>query len=126
MTGQVVVRSTPATAWIRLTTSRPSWFMLRACARTMTSYGPATLSAVETPGTSRRTATTLVVMPTSVWIKMYPAITLSPADLPRSQQLHGQKVTRRSAPVAADGSTDSATRHAGPVSGPASTAADQP
>jgi hypothetical protein len=40
-TEQVRVRVTPLMAWIRDTTNRPRASMLRASARTMTSYGPA-------------------------------------------------------------------------------------
>jgi len=39
-TGQVRVRVTPLMAWIRDTTSWPRASMLRASARTITSYGP--------------------------------------------------------------------------------------
>jgi hypothetical protein len=39
-TGQVRVRVTPVMAWIRDTTSWPRLSMLRASARTITSYGP--------------------------------------------------------------------------------------
>jgi hypothetical protein len=48
-TGQVRVRVTPLMAWMRDTTSWPRASMLRASARTMTSYGPATGWACWTP-----------------------------------------------------------------------------
>ena len=45
--------------------------MSRACARAMTSQGPARLAVSETPGKSRSAAATMAAWPAWVWIKMY-------------------------------------------------------
>src|SRR5664279_5590118 len=51
-TGQVSVRVMPETLCTRATTSLPSSSTLLASARTITSYGPVTSSALVTPGNS--------------------------------------------------------------------------
>src|SRR5207237_4097119 len=76
-TGQVRVHVMPSTAWILATTSLPSSSTLLASARTMTSYGPVTSSAEDTPLMAATSFATWAAFPTSVWIRMY-ALTMSP------------------------------------------------
>ena len=61
----------PSIAWIRATTSFPRSSTLSASARTITSYGPVTSSALVTPTVSRTALATDAAFPTSVWIRMY-------------------------------------------------------
>ena len=58
-TGQLIVRVTPSSAWTRRATSLASSSMSRACARAMTSSGPARLAVSETPGKPRSAAATM-------------------------------------------------------------------
>src|SRR4029079_14447834 len=70
-TGQVSVLVMPSRFCTFETTSLPSSSTLRASARTITSYGPVTSSAMVTPLTWAMAVATSAALPTSVWIKMY-------------------------------------------------------
>lgn len=59
-------------------TSRPRSSTLRAFARTITSYGPVTSSAIETPSMPEISVATDAALPTSVCIRMY-ASTIAPS-----------------------------------------------
>src|ERR1041384_7888690 len=63
---------------MRATTSWPSWSTVSASARTMTSYGPVTSSAVATPVMPEISEATAAALPTSVWMRMYACTTACP------------------------------------------------
>jgi hypothetical protein len=80
------VRVTRLLSLIRDTTYLPKESILRASARTMTSYGPANGRACSTPSTSAAALATCPAWPTSVWMRTYAVIIshdfLTSSDLP--------------------------------------------